>query len=189
MLIAFEGPDGVGKSTSARLLSHNGTPIYNATKENHKGARRELEQGSSAFGFGQDLVQTFDRIDWLTHMVYRLAMPNKEWNDERVRTVFAMPDTHLVIKLHRMDYDGNFFGAPPIQHAEDEGYKLDQLLKVNQAYFWFLQYFQGINHAWEYSLFRSLTAVDVWFTLRSWSSLYPSSSACWMGGAPKKLPS
>ena len=56
MLIAFEGPDEAGKSTSAKYLSHDHTPIYNATKENHAEVVLELAGES-------EVVQAFDRID------------------------------------------------------------------------------------------------------------------------------
>lgn len=147
MFIAFEGPDEVGKSTSARLLTTNHEPIYNATKDNYEGAKRELATATD------DFVQAFDRIDWLTHLVYRLSMPEKEWNDERVRTVFAMPDTHLVIKFHPLHQ--------PTPVAEGEGYNVDLSARVNEGYYHLVDYISGMNMLWNFPLFKTVTAVEV----------------------------
>ena len=143
MLIAFEGPDNTGKSTSAANLSHNGQPIYNATKENHEYA---LTAGD------KDLVQCFDRIDWFSHMVYRLALPDHDWNDDRPRTVFAMPDTHLVIKLHLPEM---------AVLITDELYTSGTVALVNPVYSNFASYFMHLNRAQGYSLFRSITVIEV----------------------------
>ncbi|URC17904.1 thymidylate kinase [Microbacterium phage Endor] len=145
MLIAFEGPDEVGKTTLSTELSYNHKPVYNATKENYAAVRADLAGEPT-------LVQTFDRIDWLTHMMYRLAMPDKEWNDERIRTVFAMPDTHLVLSVHSPQI---------IPEAEGEGYNMEHSTKVNQAYYHYVDLLAGLNHAWDYSLFKTVTAFEV----------------------------
>jgi hypothetical protein len=147
MFIAFEGPDNTGKSTSATNLAHDGVALYNATKEMHEGQRREMQ-------LLKDDVSpvTYDRIDWFSHMVYRLALPEHEWNDERPRTVFAMPDTHLVIKLHRPDL------APLI---DDELYETGKLAEVNPMYYYFAKYFMGLNEEREYALFKTVSIVEV----------------------------
>lgn len=143
MFIAFDGPDKTGKSTSAGLLSTTGGAFYNATKEMHEENRNR---------FGSDDVVTYDRIDWLTHMVYRLAMPTHEWNDARVRTVFAMPDTHLVIKIHEGD-SANII--------KDELYEKGALKEVNQSYMTTATYLMMMNHVMEFKLFRDISVVVV----------------------------
>lgn len=144
MLIAFEGPDNTGKSTSAASLTHNHQVIYNATKENHALARQDL-QGE------QDLVQCFDRIDWFSHMVYRLALPDRDWNDARNRTVFAMPDTHLVIKIHHPDL-ANFTADEVVDTPVG---------KVNPVYYYFADFFTGLNEEREYELFKTVSIIEV----------------------------
>ncbi|WNT45216.1 thymidylate kinase [Microbacterium phage Blage] len=145
MLIAFEGPDEVGKTTLSTELSHNHSPIYNATKENYAAVLADLAGEP-------EVVQTFDRIDWMTHMMYRLAMPDKEWNDARVRTVFAMPETHLVLSVHQPNL---------VPEAEGENYTEQHSSKVNQAYYHFLDILAGLNKSWDYSLWKSVTAFEV----------------------------
>lgn len=144
MFIAFEGPDNVGKSTSASALSHEGVAVYNATKEKHK----VMQSGHLA---APELPITYDRIDWFTHMVYRLALPDREWSDNRVRTVFAMPDTHLVVKLHRPD---------TADFTADE--VVDTPIKdVNQAYYMGVDFLGKMNYAQGYNLFKSITVMEV----------------------------
>lgn len=145
MFIAFEGPDEVGKSTSAKALA-SGDPIYNATKANHAEAGAAAENGT---------VVTFDRIDWLTHMVYRLAMPERDWDDDRPRTVFAMPDTHLVLKMHHPTR------AVEIE-AVGEGYAPGRIQEVNEMYFHQIDFLARINRAKGYQLFKSVSVVEVW---------------------------
>ena len=144
MLIAFEGPDKAGKSTSACNLSSS-LPIYNATKENYTETLQEM-QGESG------VVQCFDRIDWLTHMAYRLALPDHEWNDPRVRTVFAMPDTHLVFKLHEKSLAG---------HISDELYTDGTLSTVNDLYSFLSRMIMDLNEAREWTLFKTVTILEV----------------------------
>lgn len=149
MFIAFEGPDNTGKSTSAAALDSAGQPDYNATKALH--AQNVADrQGQS---LAEQLVpHTYDRIDWFSHMVYRLSLPNHEWNDERPRTVFAMPDTHLVIKIHRPDL---------AQYISDELYEDGKLAEVNPMYFYFADFLTGLNRARGYALFRTVSMVEV----------------------------
>ena len=151
MLIAFEGPDNVGKSTSAARLSYNGQPIYNATKANHKEAQRDLSTTTVPRGLEPDLVQTFDRIDWFSHLVYRLALPGAEWADERPRTVFAMPDTHLVVKIHRSDL-ADFTADEVVDTPIGE---------VNPMYYYFADFFTGLNRARGYALFKTVSLMEV----------------------------
>lgn len=145
MFIAFEGPDNVGKSTSAAKLSHNGLALYNATKPMH-----EFQQ--SLMASEGDVLVTYDRIDWFSHMMYRLAMPTHEWNDERARTVFAMPDTHLVVKIHRPDL------APLI---DDELYETGKLAEVNPMYWYFGDFLMDLNRVRGYALFKSVSIMEV----------------------------
>lgn len=145
MLIAFEGPDNTGKSHSAQALSAM-PPIYNATKENYPDAQ-------SLVSVEKGLVQCFDRIDWLTHMAYRLALPDHEWNDPRVRTVFAMPDTHLVFKLHHMH-------SVPASD-EEEGYAEGVPLNVNDMYTHLSYMIMQLNEVRNYSLFKTVTIMEV----------------------------
>ena len=44
MIIAFEGPDKVGKSTVARELSTAGTPIYNMTVHDYHDVVGSLQE-------------------------------------------------------------------------------------------------------------------------------------------------
>lgn len=141
MLIAFEGPDNVGKSTSAHNLS-GGSPIYNATKYNHTVAGQDIEDG---------VPRCFDRIDWFSHMVYRLALPKGDWNDDRSRTVFAMPDTHLVIKLHRPDL---------AEFTADE-VVVTPIGLVNPMYYYFANFFTGLNEEQNFELFKSVSIIEV----------------------------
>ena len=144
MLIAFEGPDNVGKSTSAANLSHNGAPIYNATPDNYRAARDETagEQG---------LVQTFDRVDWFSHLVYRLALPDREWNDARVRTVFGMPDAHLVVKLHKPEFAD--FTADEVVDTP--------VGRVNPVYWMMTDSLMRLNAFQQYDIFKSISIIEV----------------------------
>lgn len=149
MFIAFEGPDNTGKSTSALNLDCAGQPGYNVTKEMHELNVADWNLDGDA---ANDLMpHTYDRIDWFTHMVYRLALPDREWNDPRNRTVFAMPDTHLVVKLHRPDL-ANFTADEvvdtPIKH-------------VNPMYWYFAEFMMNLNRTRDFSLFRSVTIMEV----------------------------
>ena len=146
MIIAFEGPDNTGKSHSAAELNYNGEGLYNATKESYETIRGLLatEKG---------MVAAFDRIDWLTHMAYRLALPEHEWNDARVRTVFTMPDTHLVFKLHHAH-------SVPASDAE-EGYGEGVPLSVNDMYSHLAYMFMQLNEVRDYELFKTVTIMEV----------------------------
>jgi len=145
MFIAFEGPDNVGKSTSAANLATSGHAIYNATKGVHQVEQQRINPEP-------DLLVTYDRIDWFSHMVYRLALPTHEWNDARVRTVFAMPDTHLVVKLHRPDM---------AEKISDELYKTGTLAEVNPVYYYFTDWLMQLNRIREYNLFKTISIVEV----------------------------
>ena len=145
MFIAFEGPDKTGKSTSANKLDMSGKATYNVTKELHAQVVRDLPGDP-------DTVICYDRIDWFTHMVYRLSMPDREWNDPRVRTVFAMPDTHLVFKIHHPDL------APLI---DDELYERGKLSLVNPMYYYFADFLIALNRARDYQLFKTISAIEV----------------------------
>lgn len=144
MFIAFEGPDNTGKSTSAANLSTIGTAHYNATKTMHAELTLDPDMCS------EDII-TYDRIDWLSHMVYRLALPDRDWNDDRPRTVFAMPDTHLVFKIHHPDHAD--FTADEV---------VDTPIKmVNRIYYHQADYLAGLNRMMGYKLFMSVTIIEV----------------------------
>lgn len=142
MFIAFEGPDNAGKSTSARNLDYLGEPTYNATKRLHEGWQNQ-DLG--------EVVHTYDRIDWFSHMVYRLALPDRDWNDDRPRTVFAMPDTHLVVKLHRPDLAD--FTADEVVDTP--------IANVNMLYYYFADFFARLNSQQNYSLFKTVSIIQV----------------------------
>lgn len=144
MFIAFEGPDNTGKSTLAASLATDQVAVYNVTKESHQVYQQMINPEP-------DLVVTYDRIDWLTHMVYRLALPDREWNDPRVRTVFAMPDTHLVVLLHKPE------------HAD---FTADEVVdtpigRVNPMYYYFGDFLMNLNRVRNYELFKSITLVEI----------------------------
>lgn len=148
MLIAFEGPDNVGKSTSASALTSFDSHIYNATKANHR--RAQVAMGDEA----DSLVQTFDRVDWFTHMVYRLAFPKRDWNDDRPRTVFAMPDTHFVLKMHHPV-------LVDLIEDIDDGIEKGKLGAANEMYFYQFDFLMGLNRMKDYELFKTMSIVEV----------------------------
>lgn len=143
MFIAFEGPDKTGKSTSAANLAGSGTAIYNARKDVHELMQKDHLEAP-------EIPITYDRIDWLTHMAYRLSMPDHEWNDDRVRTVFAMPDTHLVFKFHT-----------EASLITDELYNQGALVRTNAAYFYISGMLAQINHEQDWNLFKSISVMQV----------------------------
>lgn len=148
MLIAFEGPDNVGKSTSATALSSYDQPIYNATKANYAEALADHQTMTL------DGVITFDRVDWFTHMVYRLAYPQRDWNDDRPRTVFAMPDTHFVLKMHH---------PVMVDLIEDigDGIEKGKLVAANEMYYYQFDFLMGLNRLKGYALFKTMSIIEV----------------------------
>lgn len=148
MFIAFEGPDNTGKSTAARELDCAGQPDYQATKAMHAQNVADRQQG---WPESRLMPHTYDRIDWFSHMVYRLALPDRDWNDDRPRTVFAMPDTHLVIRLHRPDM-ANFTADEVVDTP---------IARVNPLYYYFADYFMGLNRVRNYELFKSISIIEV----------------------------
>jgi len=149
MFIAFEGPDKAGKSTSALELDAAQQPTYNITKAEHaKNVEYRKDQTPSQLM----LPTAYDRIDWLTHMVYRLAMPDRDWNDDRPRTVFAMPETHLVLKMHHPD---------TVALIEDELYAAGRLVPVNELYFHQITFLADVNMIRNYALFKSVSIMEV----------------------------
>lgn len=156
MFIAFEGADDTGKSTSARNLDCAQQPDYNVTKAMHAQNVAEQEPGT-------DMPHTYDRIDWFSHMVYRLAMPEKDWNDDRPRTVFAMPDTHLVVKLHHPDLANFTVAADPEDAAtanRTRGVETP-VGRVNPMYYYFADFFSALNEQRNYALFQTVSLVEV----------------------------
>lgn len=148
MFIAFEGPDNVGKSTSASALTSFDSHVYNATKANHR--RAQMAMGDEA----ATLVQTFDRVDWFTHMVYRLAFPQRDWNDDRPRTVFAMPDTHFVLKMHHPV-------LVDLIEDIDDGIEKGKLGAANEMYFYQFDFLMALNRMKDYGLFKTMSIVEV----------------------------
>lgn len=148
MLIAFEGPDNVGKSTSATALSSYDQPIYNATKANYAEALADHQTMTL------DGVITFDRVDWFTHMVYRLAYPQRDWNDDRPRTVFAMPNTHFVLKMHH---------PVMVDLIEDigDGIEKGKLVAANEMYYYQFDFLMGLNRLKDYALFKTMSIIEV----------------------------
>lgn len=149
MFIAFEGPDNTGKSTSADHLSFASQGSYNVTKEMHQRFQEDFSRAGLVNE--RELVVTYDRIDWFTHMVYRLAIPEGDWDDDRPRTVFAMPDTHLVVKLHHPKFED--FTADEAVHTP--------IARVNPMYWEFATYFMELNYRKDYTLFRSVSIMEV----------------------------
>lgn len=147
MLIAFEGPDNVGKSTSASALTSFDSHIYNATRHNYR--RAVIEAGED-----RSLTQTFDRVDWFSHMVYRLAYPKRDWNDDRPRTVFAMPDTHFVLKMHHPV-------LVDLIEDLDDGIDKGKLGAANEMYYYQFDFLMGLNRMKDYSLFKTMSIVEV----------------------------
>lgn len=150
MIIAFEGPDNVGKSTVAKTLGHLDAVHYNMTDVSYRDALQDEQQEP-------DLVTTFDRIDWLTHMVYRLGMPGYEWNDARIRTVFAAPQAHLVVMQHHPD---NFLKAEDSVN-NGEVYLKDSIQYVNSMYGSLISSLIDINENTDFSLYKSITTLEV----------------------------
>lgn len=147
MLIAFEGPDKTGKTTMANALSYIDSAVYSVTKQNY-----EFERAPFQEDVAEGIVQTFDRIDWLTHMVYRLALPEFEWHDPRVRTVFAMPDTHLVFKLH---------DTKSALKVEDELYQSGTVKTVNDMYEMVASFFMYLDQRAFQRLYKSVSIMRV----------------------------
>lgn len=140
MIVAFEGPDKTGKTTSAK---NSGDYMYNAVKTHY-----DAEVTTQSHTKGVDVA--YDRIDWLTHMVYRLALPEYEWEDKRIRTVFAAPHMHLVFKLHLPGYE-----------IGDELYNLEQSRRVNDMYIRMAGNLIQANRETDFSLFKTISIVYV----------------------------
>lgn len=165
MFIAFEGPDNVGKSTSAATLASDGVALYNATKSMH--AEMSLDPDMSP-----DLVVTYDRIDWFSHMVYRLALPDRDWNDDRPRTVFGMPDTHLVVKLHKPEHAD--FTADEVVDTP--------IARVNPVYWMMTDSLMRLNAFQNYDLFKSISIIEVTNTAEGYSQqLVAHDNPSWEG--------
>lgn len=139
MLIVFEGPDKAGKSTWAKQLDSNGKPIYNLWKGEYNRLKHK------------DRVVTVDRVAWLTHSVYRLALPEYEWNDREVRTVFAMPDAHLVFLVP----------DDPLLNTKDELYTKQQSYRVQEAYREWCWMLFRLNNLQNGALFRTISLVEI----------------------------
>ena len=139
MLIVFEGPDKAGKSTWAQQLDSFAAPRYN------------LKKGEYGRIKHAECVVAVDRLAWLTHSVYRLALPEYEWNDRAVRTVFAMPDAHLVFMVP----------ADPHLNTTDELYSKEQSIRIQEAYReWCWMSFR-LNSLQNGGLFRTISLVEV----------------------------
>ena len=82
-----------------------------------------------------------------------MALTDKEWNDERVRTVFAAPNAHLVIMTH----DEMFMP----QEDTEEGYELGAPAKVNSMYRLFAETLITANEMGGFSLFKTISVLTV----------------------------
>jgi hypothetical protein len=175
MFIAFEGPDNVGKSTSAQALDCAGQPDYQVTKAMHEKNIAEWNGDASS----DPMPHTYDRISWLSHMVYRLALPGREWHDEAVRTVFAMPDTHLVFKLHRPD-TADFNETRPDSRT---GLVIEtSIARVNPVYWWAADALMRLNQFQDYDLFKSVSIIEVVNTSEGYSQqLVSHDNPSWEG--------
>lgn len=152
MFIAFEGPDNVGKSTSAQRLDCAGQPDYQVTKIKH--AQNVADwQGDSL------MPHTYDRISWFSHMVYRLALPEREWHDAAIRTVFGMPDTHLVVKLFKPDTVIDYEVTDIDTRTGRETHT--PIGRVNPAYWAATDFLMRLNSFQGHNLFRSISIIEV----------------------------
>lgn len=143
MLIAFEGPHGTGKTYGADKLS-GGNAIHNVDEATYQLSRPMP-------GDDKGVVTCYDQVGWISHMVDRLARPDAHpWaKDHPGFTVFAMPDTHLVVKL----YDRSSTpGTLP-----DKGYMIGDPEAINTAYAFQARNLMAMNEASNYSLFKSVT--------------------------------
>lgn len=164
MLIAFEGPDNLGKTYAAEKLS-GGNVINYVEPESYKFAQQTeaTEKG---------LVQCFDGVSWISHAAYHLAMPRTHCGDP-AQIVFPMPDTHLVFKVHEGD-----------QVA---------LARINTTYVHQAKHLMALNEALEYSLFKTISiigvsAVDVHSGLRKQAILeFSSPLHPWFGSTSTRL--
>lgn len=138
MLIVFEGPDKAGKSTWAMQLDSVAAPRYNLKK----GEYGRIKHAGH--------VVAVDRLAWLTHSAYRLALPEYEWNDRAVRTVFAMPDAHLVFMVP----------ADPHLNTADELYDREQSTRVQEAYREWCWMLFRLNNLQNGGLFRTISLVE-----------------------------
>lgn len=145
MIIAFEGPDKVGKSTTADTLSSIGESVYNLTEAEY----RDI-QGI------EGTVETVDRVSWITHMVYRLALPHFEWDSHTEGyPVFSMPDTHLVFKTHDVTF--SYLDKVPA----DVLYTSQESKDINKFYHIYAGQLMRMNEMLNFSLFKSISLVEV----------------------------
>lgn len=145
MLIAFEGADNVGRSSAADKLS-GGHAIKYADKESYEEAQ-ELAKTTKG------ITQCFDRIGWLSHLVYSMALPEFQEQYLPKFGVFAMPDVHLVFKIYKPGYE-------PMLEPGD-GLESDTPAIVNQTYRSFAHTFMALNEARGYSLFKTVSIMEV----------------------------
>src|SRR5690606_31560468 len=75
-----------------------------------------------------------------------------DWNDDRVRTVFAAPDVHLVFKLHN---------PSNLLSIGDELYEGDQLPRVNAFYRQLADHLVTLNETFNYTLWKTVTLLEV----------------------------
>lgn len=138
MLIAFDGPKGVGKARAADLLGggyHAGT----ADQLSYAGA---VDRVASEKG----VAHCFTGVGWVSHLAHRLAEPSSETTRTPAYPVFAMPDAHLVIKKFHV------------------GYVPDGLESINRSYEHIGRMLLSLNEGQDYALFKTVTLVDVYST-------------------------
>lgn len=144
MIIAFEGPDKMGKSTLAEEVAHGYPVVYGASAQDYHDVAH--------LGDDENTTVALDRVDWITHMVYRLALPEYEWNDPHVRTVHRMPQAHLVMMVPAS------LSSIPL----DELYLPEQSQRVVVSYQQTFQYFDSMMNDPKFrGMFKTLTLLQV----------------------------
>lgn len=144
MLIAFEGPDHVGRLEAADRLS-GGQAVPKLTRSYYRDALQVAEANKG-------IVQCFDGIGWLSHLVHRLALADGPGQEADAHTVFTMAETHLVFKLFRRGEE------PGIEEAE--AHKLGDPSVVNQVYTSFAHTLMALNESQDFALFKSVTIAE-----------------------------
>lgn len=145
MLIAFEGPAGVGKTFAANKLSGNNA-IPNAIEPVYKTAQElaETEKG---------IAQCFDRVNWISRLIDRATFPNEP--AQFIETsVFAMPDTHLVFKIFKRGYEFSDSSSGTLSRED--------AIMLNDVYRLMANSILSLNELQNYSLFKSVTIMEVY---------------------------
>lgn len=139
MLIAFEGTDHKGRLEAADQLSA-GHAVPKLTRSYYSHA---LQVDRESAG----VVQCFDGIGWLSHMVHQLAAGPAPALSADPQSVFVMPETHLVFKLFR----------PGEEPALAEVHTAPNWAVVNQVYTSMAHTLMALNEARDFALFKTVT--------------------------------